>query len=145
MKVIAWGIPSWQSCLALAFKGSALLRKRPGMRHCKPLTQAVSTSGTRLRLQKASTQWSMALQPDWSQMFIGVVRARLASRMMRRGPRRGLENWNFWPSLSRVTPAKFEYSPPDRDVGMEMTGHLGGLAGAVGLEAWGRAMRSDSV
>ena len=42
-------------------------------------------------------------------------------------------------------PGKSEYLPPERDVGMEMTGHLGGLAGAVGLETWGRAMRSDWV
>ncbi len=92
MNVIASGTPSWHWCRASALEGSDLQIKSAGMRHCSPLMQASRTTPTQFGLQNGSTQWSMALKPDWSQMSNGVVRASLASMIISRGPLSGPES-----------------------------------------------------
>jgi hypothetical protein len=73
-----------------------------------------------------STQWSTARTPVLSQMDGGVVVARSGSRMMSWGPRVGAWKECFRRVVSSVAPAKLEYSPAEREVGMEMMGMVGG-------------------
>ena len=49
------------------------------------------------------------------------------SRIMRSDPIDGCENISLWDVRLSVAPAKGEYSPPDREVGMLMTGIIHGF------------------
>ena len=68
--------------------------------------------------------------PVPSQMRAGVVRVRVGSRIMTSGPRVGDWKECFWGAeveeVSLVAPAKGEYSPAEREVGMERMGIVGG-------------------
>lgn len=65
--------------------------------------------------------------PVLSQTFSGVVVVSSGSRMTNAGPCEAPENECFWPVSSFVAPAKDEYSPPDREVGMQTIGTFDGL------------------
>lgn len=54
----------------------------------------------------------------------GVVAVNSGSRITRRGPKSGFWKLCFRCVLSFVPPAKLEYSPADRDVGILMIGTL---------------------
>lgn len=63
--------------------------------------------------------------PVLSQIEAGVVVVSAASRITTAGPLIGPEKECFRCVLSFVPPAKFEYSPPEREVGMLMMGIVG--------------------
>lgn len=52
---------------------------------------------------------------------------RAGSRMMRSAPICGWEKAALWLFRKSVAPAKGEYSPPEREVGMLITGSVGGF------------------
>lgn len=82
-----------------------------------------------------------------SQIESGVLDASAGSRMTSCGPRTGYWKLCFrWPgTVSLVPPAKLEYSPAEREVGMAMMGMEGGWMSRRLLGPWGRVERSSVV
>lgn len=70
-------------------------------------------------------QWSTALIPVLSQMESGVVVVRLGSRITSSGPLSGLWKVCLRCVVSSVAPAKLEYSPAERVVGILIMGIVG--------------------
>ena len=71
--------------------------------------------------------------PVPNQIRSGVVAVSSGSRMTSCGPRIGAEKEYFRREVSWVAPAKEEYSPAEREVGMDMMGMEGGLMGGFGV------------
>lgn len=75
-------------------------------------------------------------------MRSGVLILSSGSRIIREAPRDGCPNSLLWFVRVSVAPAKGEYSPPEREVGIFMMGRAQGV-GFGGLDA--RAERSSRL
>jgi hypothetical protein len=115
----------WHLCLAATSLGSDLHFNRLGTRRRSPFSALSSEAGVAVRQQMASTQWSTERMPVESQWYSGVVKHSSGSRTFNLEPMPECRKPCLWLVESSVPPAKEKYSPPDRLVGMVMSGTVG--------------------